>query len=121
MLITIFCISLFVGVLTGMIGIGGGVIILPVLVFFGFSIPEAVAISLFINMLPNALPGVILYYNSGHLRLKPALIISLATCIGICIGSWIGVNKKIPDIYTYRIFTLIIFLLSLYMFMFHCF
>lgn len=121
MLLTIFLISILVGVLIGIIGIGGGVILFPVLVFFGFSIPEAIAISLFINMLPNALPGVIIYYKAGHLRLKPALLISLATCIGICIGSWIGVKKFIPEIYIYRIFTFVIILLAIYMLKYHCF
>ena len=65
MIIEIFISSLIIGAIVGLLGIGGGVLYLPLLVHYNFSFQQAVAISLFLNTIPNALPGLYLYYQHG--------------------------------------------------------
>ena len=49
MIIEIFISSLIIGAIVGLLGIGGGVLYLPLLVHYNFSFQQAVAISLFLN------------------------------------------------------------------------
>ena len=55
------------GVLSGMFGIGGGLVIVPALVLiFGFDIKTAIGTSLFVILLPTGLLGVLEYYKNGQ-------------------------------------------------------
>ena len=61
--------GLTAGVLSGMFGIGGGLVIVPALVvLFGFPIKTAVGTSLFALLLPTGLLGVMEYWKTGNLR-----------------------------------------------------
>ena len=64
--IILISIGLLAGVLSGFVGIGGGVIIVPALVYFlGFSQHLAQGTSLFILLLPVGILAVSNYYKSG--------------------------------------------------------
>ena len=70
------------GTLSGLLGIGGGIII-PMLVFtLGYTQYEAQAISLAAITAPVMLPAVFAYYKQGQLKLGPAIIIALAFVAG---------------------------------------
>lgn len=92
----------------------------PLLSFFGFTMPQIVAISLFLNAVPNTLPGLIMYYKDGHLLWKPAFVVVAASIIGVTIGSYVGSKKMIPQPYLYRIYTLMLFVIAFYMLLYHC-
>jgi uncharacterized membrane protein YfcA len=86
MLILLF-IGLGSGVVAGMFGIGGGVVIVPALVYLvGFSQHLAIGTSLAILLPPVGLAAVIEYYRHGYVDLKVALIVAL----GLFLGAWAG-------------------------------
>lgn len=86
-------IGLCAGILSGVIGIGGGIIIVPSLVYFiGFSQRTAQGTSLAILLLPIGLLGVIQFYKAGYVDIKVTAVISLAFFIGSYFGSRIALT-----------------------------
>ena len=80
-------VGFFAGVLSGLVGVGGGVIIVPCLVFFlGFSQQAAQGTSLGLLLLPVGIFAVINYYNKGYIDIKVVLIMSIA----FIAGGWLG-------------------------------
>lgn len=79
--------GLVAGILSGLIGIGGGIIIIPVLVFiFGFSQHMAQGTTLALLVPPIGLLAALMYYKQGYVDVKVALYI----CIGFIAGSFFG-------------------------------
>ncbi len=71
-------IGLAAGTLAGFFGLGGGLVIIPALVYFaGFDQQMATGTSLAILLPPVGLAAVLVYYNSGHVNFKAALIIAV--------------------------------------------
>lgn len=81
-------IGLFAGVLSGFVGVGGGIIIVPALVFFlGLSQHETQGTSLFILMMPVVALAVINYWKAGNVNWKFGLIIATTFLVGGFVGS----------------------------------
>lgn len=79
--------GLIAGVAAGFFGIGGGIIIVPALVYvLGFSQHKATGTSLAILLLPFGLAATREYYAKGNVDLKAALIVGGA----LFFGGWIG-------------------------------
>ncbi|MFN6378799.1 MAG: sulfite exporter TauE/SafE family protein [Flavobacteriales bacterium] len=94
-LILVF-IGVCAGMLSGFVGVGGGMIIVPGLVFLlGASQLSAQGTSLAVIMLPVGIFGVMNYYKAGHINLSFALIIALAFVLGSYIGSKYAL--KVPE------------------------
>jgi hypothetical protein len=86
-LILIF-IGVCAGMLSGFVGVGGGMIIVPGLIFLlGASQLSAQGTSLAVIMLPVGIFGVMNYYKAGHINIQYAAIIALAFVIGSYFGS----------------------------------
>ncbi|MFM7683366.1 MAG: sulfite exporter TauE/SafE family protein, partial [Bacteroidota bacterium] len=80
--------GLFAGILSGFVGVGGGVIIVPALVFFlGLTQHEAQGTSLFVLMMPVVALAVLNYWKAGNINWKFALIIATTFLVGGFIGS----------------------------------
>ena len=76
--IILISIGLLAGILSGFVGIGGGVIIVPALVYFlGFSQHLAQGTSFFILLLPVGILAVSNYYKSGFINWKFGLIVAI--------------------------------------------
>jgi uncharacterized membrane protein YfcA len=87
-ILILLSIGLTAGILSGFVGIGGGVIIVPALVFaLGLSQHEAQGTSLFVLMMPVVLLSVINYWKSGNVNWKFGLLIAVSFVIGGYIGS----------------------------------
>ena len=87
-LIMLLVVGLAAGTLAGMVGVGGGIIIIPALIYFlGFSQKEAQGTSLGILLLPVGILAVMNYYKQGFIDIKVVLIISAAFIIGGFFGS----------------------------------
>jgi uncharacterized membrane protein YfcA len=70
-----------------LVGVGGGIIIVPALIFFlKFSQLQAQGTSLGLLLLPVGIFAVINYYKAGHIDLKVVGIMS----ISFILGGWIG-------------------------------
>lgn len=92
-IIILLLIGLAAGTLSGMVGIGGGIVIVPALVYFiGFSQKMSQGTSLAILLLPIGLLGVIQFYKQGYIDIRVALIISLAFFFGSYFGSRIALS-----------------------------
>ena len=75
------------GMLSGIVGVGGGVILVPALVFFlGFSQHAAQGTSLAMMVPPVGILGVLNYYLKGYVNIKIAALL----CLGFVFGSYFG-------------------------------
>lgn len=75
------------GMLSGIVGVGGGVILVPALVFFlGFSQHAAQGTSLAMMVPPVGILGVLNYYQKGYVNIKIAALL----CLGFVFGSYFG-------------------------------
>lgn len=80
-------IGLATGVVAGMFGVGGGLLLIPALVYLaGYTQHQATGISLAVLLPPVGLGAVIEYYRHGYVDLKVALIIAAA----VMVGGWFG-------------------------------
>lgn len=82
------------GILTGSIGAGGAVVMVPLLMSCGLTIQESVAIGLAVTAVPQSVPGLYLYYKKGDFRPKEALFVIIGSLIGVLMGSYIVINYK---------------------------
>ncbi|MDD5194549.1 MAG: sulfite exporter TauE/SafE family protein [Candidatus Omnitrophica bacterium] len=106
--------GLLAGIASGLLGIGGGLILIPALVYiFGLTQHQAQGTTLALMIPPIGLLAALKYYQAGNVKLGMALFI----CLGFFVGGFLGatVVEKIPDILLKRIFGVILFLASLKM------
>jgi uncharacterized membrane protein YfcA len=106
--------GLAAGVFSGLLGLGGGIILIPALVFFfGLSQHTAQGTTLALMVPPIGLLAAWAYYKAGYVDLKIAAFI----CLGFFIGGLLGakIATGIPDILLKRIFGVILFIVSIKM------
>ena len=93
MIFIILGIGLFAGILSGLFGIGGGVVIVPLLIFLaGFSQIEANGASLAGLLLPVGLLAVITYHKKKLIDIKASALIALGLIIGSYFGSILAID-----------------------------
>jgi uncharacterized membrane protein YfcA len=103
-------IGLVAGISSGLFGIGGGVFIVPALVFFlGFSAQRAVGTSLAVLLPPIGAAAVLAYYRAGNIDWRAALILATTVFVGAWLGALIG--NDLDELMLRRMFG--IFLLAL--------
>lgn len=103
MVLTFVSIGLAAGVLSGLFGVGGGIVIVPALILFAhFHLKLALGTSLGALLLPFGILGVYTYYQHGNLDLKASLLVGL----GIFFGAWAGARlaQVIPAATLQRMF-----------------
>lgn len=113
-IIILLCIGLAAGILSGLVGIGGGLVIVPALVYFmHLSQHQAQGTSLGVLLLPVGILAVYNYYNKGFVDIKFALIIAATFVVGGFIGSKIAI--AIDQNMLKKVFGVFMLLLSLKM------
>ena len=81
-------IGIFAGVLSGFVGVGGGILIVPGLVFLlGLTQHEAQGTSLFVLAMPVVWLGLMNYWKDGNVQWKFGLIVALTFFVGAYFGS----------------------------------
>ena len=81
-------IGVMAGILSGFVGIGGGVVIVPALVYFlGLTQHQAQGTSLFVLVMPVVFLALMNYWKSGNVNWQYGLIIALTFVIGGFFGS----------------------------------
>ena len=92
-IIILLLIGLAAGVFSGFLGIGGGIVIIPMLVYFlGFSQQSAQGTSLGLLLPPIGLLAVINYHKAGFVDIKAAGIMVITFLIGSYVTSLIAVK-----------------------------
>ena len=108
LLITLLMIGLFAGILSGLVGVGGGLIVVPALIFFlGYSQHQAQGTSLGLLLLPVGILAVLNYYNKGHIDIKVVAVMSIAFVLGGWLGSKIAL--RLPADTVKKIFAIFLF------------
>ncbi|HEX4850749.1 MAG TPA: sulfite exporter TauE/SafE family protein [Puia sp.] len=93
--ILILLVGLAAGVLSGLVGVGGGIIIVPALIYFlGFSQHQAMGTSLGILLLPAGILAVINYYKKGYVDIKVVLILFVGFLVGGYLGSKVSLGLQ---------------------------
>lgn len=113
-IILIIFVGLAAGILGGMVGVGGGIIIVPALVYFlAFSQHQAQGTSLALMLFPVGILGVINYYKKGYVDFRYAGLLA----IGFVLGSYLGskFSLSLPQLTVKKIFAVIMLLVSLKM------
>ena len=113
-IIWLILIGLSAGILSGMVGIGGGIVLVPALVMLlKFNQHQAQGTVLAMLMLPVVALGVWNYYREGNVNFNVALLLGL----GFVFGSWAGSKLALitPELYLKRVFGVVILLIALRM------
>lgn len=114
-IIILIIIGLAAGVLSGIAGVGGGVIVIPALIFFlGMTQFQAQGTSLAMMIPPIGLFAAINYYQQGFINWKYALILAIFFFIGGYLGSKIVLN--IPQAMVKKGFAIFLLFIAIKMF-----
>lgn len=92
-ILIIILVGIAAGMLSGLVGVGGGIIIVPSLVYFiGFSQKTAQGTSLGLILLPVGILGIMQYYKQGHVDFKVVGILAIGFLAGSYFGSKIALS-----------------------------
>jgi uncharacterized membrane protein YfcA len=87
-LIVYVCIGIAAGTLSGLFGIGGGLVIVPALMLWAnFSQLSANGTSLAVLMVPVGIAAVVNYHRNGNVDIRAALAIAVSLCIAAAVSS----------------------------------
>lgn len=102
------------GILSGFLGVGGGIVIVPALVYFaGFGQLRATGTSLAILLLPVGLGAVMEYYRHGNVDVRGAAFGAVALFIGAWLsGRW---AQRMNPAYLKIAFGVVVMILGAYM------
>jgi len=113
-ILLIVVLGLITGFMAGMLGIGGGIIVIPALVMImGFSQQSAQGTSLAMMIPPVGIFAVMNYYKAGHVDLKVAAILACVFIIGSIFGSKLAV--KIPQDVLKKVFGVFVIVVAMKM------
>lgn len=108
-------IGLAAGALSGVLGIGGGILIIPALVsLLGFSQIKAQGTSLGLLLLPIGIMAVINYYKAGNMDIKAALLMVIPFVIGSYLSSKFVLS--LPELAVKRIFAVFLVIYAVKLF-----
>lgn len=113
-ILILLLVGLTAGMLSGLVGVGGGIIIVPCLIYFlGFSQKMAQGTSLGLLLLPVGILGVLQFYKSGYVDVRVVLIIGAAFIAGSYFGSRWALN--LPQDTIKKIFAAVMLIIAIKM------
>ena len=116
-ILIIILVGVAAGMLGGLVGVGGGIIIVPALVYFiGMSQKSAQGTSLGLIMLPVGILGVLQYYKQGHVDFRVVGVLA----IGFLAGSYFGskISLSLPQETVKKIFAFLLVIIAVKMLFF---
>ena len=113
-IIVYVAIGIFTGITIGMVGIGAGILFIPLLVAYGIPVKVAVAVGLALQVVPQSLPGLYLYYKQGLVNITVTIWCIIGSALGIFIGSYLSTKNYVSELFIYRILFVICLCTSIY-------
>ncbi len=111
-IIGLLVLGLIAGSMSSLVGIGGGIIIVPALVFlFAMNQKMAQGTSLAMLLPPIGVLGVMQYYKTGYVDMKVAMVLCVAFVAGNYLGSLVAI--KLPDVVIKKIFGVFLMVVAL--------
>ena len=109
-IVILLIVGLCAGVLSSMVGIGGGMVIVPSLVLiFGFSQKMAQGTSLAMLLPPIGILGVWVYHKNGNVHWSYAIILIISFILGSYIGAkWVQTMNTMTVKRIFAVFMIII-------------
>ena len=109
-ILILIAVGMCAGLLSSMVGIGGGIVIVPALVIlFGLSQKMAQGTSLAMLLPPIGILGVMIYHKAGNIRWDYALILILSFVLGSYFGAkWVQNMNTITVKRIFAIFMIVI-------------
>ncbi len=116
-LIIVALIGIAAGMLSGLLGLGGAIIIIPALVLFlGYSQQMAQGTALVMMVLPVGALAAYQYYQDGYVALKPALLMAVFFFVGGYFGAKYATH--IPQGILKKLFAVMLIVLAIKMLFF---
>lgn len=116
-LLILIAVGLAAGFLSGMVGIGGGIIMVPALIYFlGFNQFTAQGTSLALLLFPVGILGVIQYYKMGYVNFNLVILLAIGFVAGSFIGSRISLSLNQETVK--KIFALVLLVIAVKMLVF---
>jgi uncharacterized membrane protein YfcA len=107
--IILIIIGLLAGILSGLVGVGGGILMIPLLIIFlGLTQHQAQGTALFAMLPPIGILAAINYYKEGFVKWEYAIVIAFTFVIGGYLGSKLSLS--LPPQMVRRIFGVIMLL-----------
>ncbi len=89
-------IGLLAGILSGLFGIGGGIVIVPLLILLvGLTTTQAAGTSLAALLLPVGALGALEYWRGGFVDLRFAAILAVGLLLGAYLGARLGISLPV--------------------------
>lgn len=105
----------FIGALSGLFGVGGGILLVPALViFYKFGQHEAQGTTLAMLLPPIGLMATYKYWSTGHVRILPAMLLA----VGFLLGSYYGARYAVslPEATLKKGFGLLLIIVGTFLF-----
>ncbi|WNZ21998.1 sulfite exporter TauE/SafE family protein [Leptolyngbya sp. NK1-12] len=90
----LFVLGSFTGVLSGLLGIGGGLLMVPALTLFGVPLVQATATSL-VGVFLSSISGSLRNFRAGELNWRVSLVLAGFGIVTAQVGAWLG--DQLPD------------------------
>lgn len=102
------------GVFSGLLGIGGGIILVPMLVLLvGLTQQQAQGTTLILLTAPFGLLAALTYYQSGYADLKIAAILGIGFFFGAFLGAKVATN--VPNVVLQKVFGVALLVVAVYL------
>lgn len=107
-------VGVMAGLASGLVGIGGGIVVIPALVvFFGFSQKLAQGTTLALMIPPIGILGALVYYKQGFVDIRAAGLIIVGFLFGSIFGAKLA--TRLPEVAVSRIFAVFLILVAVKM------
>lgn len=98
----------------GIIGIGAGIITIPLLVLSGLNLRTAVGCALVMQLLPQTLPAVMLYNEKKYINYYFSILVVLGSLIGTYLGAYLVSNNYISEEFSHKVIAILLIVIAVY-------